>query len=384
MNRGFPSRGETVRIQIAHNEILGRILERKRRSDGSPLEVDLKTVLKEILTWANEFVPSESGTILLDDPLLKRRGSGSGRLYFVACFGRASEKLMETSMPVDVGIAGWTYRSGKPYISEDVRHDGVFYPAIDRMTKFESKSIICAPIKIHDVTIGVIELINRIGRVNFDSRDLKLLRIFAGYTSVLIQSSLDAKRFADLSKRDDLTGLYNDRYFYERLTDLTRRAVEDDRALSLLFLDLDGFKAVNDSYGHLTGSRVLREIGRLLMDALAGVDAVSARYGGDEFVVILPGRDGGGAALLAERVRSRIESYTFRVEQLPPGGKTVEVKGAVTCSVGLASLKTNVVPGPNIQAVIEALIRQADMAMYEAKRAGKNRVAASRALVCPL
>ena len=137
-----------MRINIASQEILEKILERKKKDEFGPSKVDLKKMLKEILTWANRFVPSESGSILLDDPTLDQFKQKSGELYFVACFGKGSGALVSTPLPADVGIVGRTYSSGRPYISKKVKEDNNFYSGIDRKTKFKTKSIVCAPIKI--------------------------------------------------------------------------------------------------------------------------------------------------------------------------------------------------------------------------------------------
>jgi diguanylate cyclase (GGDEF)-like protein len=279
-----------MRINIASKEILAKILERKKR-DVSSEDVDLSAMLGEILKWANRFVPSQSGSILLDDPTLNHRKEKRGYLYFVACFGKGSSSLVDTSLPVTVGVVGKTYTSGNAYISRKAAEDTLFYPAIDKKTKFHTRSIICAPIEIKDVTIGVIELLNRQGMINYDDRDLTLLKIFAEYTSTLIQNSLDAKRFAELSIRDNLTGLHNDRHFYDILSKTISRSLRYKRDVSLLFMDLDYFKTINDTYGHLAGSSVLTELGQMITDKLHGTGAIASRYGGDEFVIIFPDTD---------------------------------------------------------------------------------------------
>ncbi len=372
-----------MRIYVADRQILDRVLERKRKDEEKPEQVDLKAVLKEILSWANKFVPSESGSILLDDPVLNKNRKKSGLLYFVACFGKNSSSLVGTSLPSTMGIAGRTYRTGRSYISKKAVEDRYFYSEIDKKINFQTKSIICAPIKIRNTTVGVIELINRLGKINYDANDLTLLRIFAGYTSTLIQNSLDAKRFGELSIRDNLTGLYNDRYFFDRLNKELSKALRKDSDVSLLFLDLDRFKEVNDSYGHLIGSQVLTEIGGLLSAYFHGTNAVVARYGGDEFVVILPGHGIERALEYAEGLRKEIEAYEF-LKFVPSGKKNVRISGVITSSIGVASLRANVEPhGSSTSAVQEVLIKQADIAMYRSKQSGKNRVTVAEGKVCP-
>jgi diguanylate cyclase (GGDEF)-like protein len=347
---------------------------RRKKRKLERREVDLGELLKTIMRWANEFVPSESGSILLDDPLLKFRDQESGKLYFIACFGKKSSKLAGNAIPSNVGIVGKVYNSGRPYISKDVRTDRHFYAGIDKKTKDKSHSIICVPIEIEGARIGVIELINRKGQINFERKDLVLLKIFAGYTSTLIQNTLDAKTFEHLSKLDNLTGLYNDRFLFESIEHEISRSVAAGRDLSLIFFDLDHFKDVNDVHGHLIGSRVLKEIGKLLEDVFRNTKAILSRYGGDEFVIILPNTDIEMAGDWGEAIRKKIEDNVFVKEPLGPKQKALNIKGVITCSLGIASLKKNVILRKRVIRMGAALISQADKAMYTAKESGKNKV----------
>ena len=333
-----------MRITIAKKHILDKILERKRRDEFRPEDIDLKGMFKEILAWANKFVPSESGSILLDDPSLTPEKNKTGVLYFVACFGKGSSSIIETPLPVGLGIAGKTYKTGRPYISRKVAQDNNFYPDIDKKTKFVTRSIICAPIRIKTATIGVIELINRLDGTDYNRNDLSLLKIFAEYTPTLIQNSLDAKRFGELSMRDNLTGLYNDRYFYVSLTKEVMRALKKNSELSLLFLDLDRFKEINDNHGHLAGSSVLAEVGGIIADSITP-PCVAARYGGDEFIVILPGYSAKVAAGYGEKLRQTIEDFVFLKQKQTGGEKALRIKGVITSSMGIASLKHNIESG---------------------------------------
>jgi diguanylate cyclase (GGDEF)-like protein len=158
---------------------------------------------------------------------------------------------------------------------------------------------------------------------------------------------------------DDLTGLANNRAFREQIDREAARALRFGLDLSLLILDLDNFKGVNDTYGHPQGDAVLRTIGAILREESRGIDQ-PARYGGEEFVVALPETDVEGALELAERIRERIE--TTEVELVDGVGAMT-----VTASVGLATLS-----GGNVD--VRRLIGAADAALYEAKRTGKNRV----------
>src|SRR3990167_1944 len=283
------------------------MLHRRKRNKWERSEIDIGDLLKAILHRANEFVPSESGSLFLDDPVLKFENSDKGRLYFIACFGRGSSSIVGASIPRNIGIVGEVYNSGKPYISKDVKTDRRFYPGIDKKTKFQTRSIICVPIEIEGARIGVIELINSKEKINYEQKDLTLLKIFAGYTSTLIQNTLDAKMFEKLSRLDNLTGLYNDRFFFESLEKEIDMAVLKGMDVSLIFFDLDHFKEVNDTHGHLTGSRTLKEVGWLLEEIFNKTKAVVSRYGGDEFVIILPDTGLEVAGEYAETLRKKIE-----------------------------------------------------------------------------
>lgn len=367
---------DSSKVHIANNETLSlTIMRRKNKDSVRMIGIDLGMVLREIAEWANKFVPSESGSILLDDPIRKLDETLDGRLYFAACFGRSAESLVGTHISDSKGIAGETYKGGKPYISKDVASDDKFHGEIDKKTSYRTQSIICAPIKIKDSIIGVIELINRQHRTNFDANDLILLEIFAGYTALLMENSLAAREFEEMSKRDNLTGLYNDRFFMMRLEAEAGRASAQREDTSVIFFDLDRFKEINDTHGHLAGSRVLREIGALVAELFADTNAVCARYGGDEYAVIMPGTSGDEAMMYAEAVRSRIEGFTFLAEPGPRGEPAYNIKGIITASVGVASQSTSVPKELSVpQDMGEALLRAADQAMYKAKNSGKNKV----------
>ena len=165
-------------------------------------------------------------------------------------------------------------------------------------------------------------------------------------------------RLKETSFKDEVTGLYNRRFFSIRLEEEMQRHRRFNHPVSVVLMDLDGFKAVNDELGHAVGDETLRDISQILMKHSRGINVV-ARYGGDEFVVLLVETSKAGARLYADRIRQVVSTYPFS------HGKHV------TASFGIASL-----PDEDAQ-TSEDLVRAADEALYAAKRAGKNQVAAT-------
>src|SRR4029079_18240429 len=181
-----------------------------------------------------------------------------------------------------------------------------FYRGMDEQTRYQTESLIAVPIRIEQEVCGVLELINRTDAPSYSQQDRNLLEIFAGYISISIQNVLDGRQAQEIAKRDNLTGLYNDRYLHIALSETIQRCKTEGRDLALLFLDLDYFKHVNDTHGHLAGSQVLREVGHLLRRRVKNIGGIPARYGGDEFVLLLPGADLETAIDVAEEIRADI------------------------------------------------------------------------------
>ena len=164
-----------------------------------------------------------------------------------------------------------------------------------------------------------------------------------------------------MSVTDDLTQLYNSRYLNQVLRRETKRASRSGRPLSLLFVDLDGFKSVNDRHGHLCGSRALVEAAAVIRRSARETDMVS-RFGGDEFALVLPDTGGEGAFAVGERIREKIAAHNF----LAGDGLDIHL----TVSVGVATL-------PDAATSSEELVQAADKAMYQVKDSGKNGIQAA-------
>jgi diguanylate cyclase (GGDEF)-like protein len=355
-------------------EDLEPFLDRRRYSAFAVSQLAVTSFLGEILSKANDFVPSTSGSILMDRPFDRGETPAETSLYFVATFGPSAQVLLGQHMRADRGVAGLVYRTGEPYLMNDPEHDPNFYSKFDEGCDFTTSCAVAVPVRIERTVCGVLELINRVDATGYSQRDLQMLEIFARYTSVSIENLLDAQRANEMARRDDLTGLYNDRFFHHRLTEDLVRADVTGGTVALLFLDLDNFKLVNDNHGHLAGSQVLKEFGYLLRQTVTSDGATLARYGGDEFVVILPDHDLDAATATAEEVQRVLEHTLFLQGSFSWSDGPVYWREPLTCSVGVAVYPVHLARQGTTDMKKNLLLRAADLAMYEAKARGKNQV----------
>ncbi|CAG9179857.1 diguanylate cyclase domain-containing protein [Cupriavidus respiraculi] len=217
----------------------------------------------------------------------------------------------------------------------------------------------------NDYLVKLPDSIELVARVRYHSRSyLNLLQRDEAYRALrqsqqqLLETNLELQR---LTNSDGLTGLSNRRYFDEYLGAEWRRAQREQSQLALLMLDVDSFKAFNDTYGHVAGDDVLRRVAAVIRDNCARPADLPARFGGEEFAMILPSTSPGGARLLAEKARRAIEGM-----QIPHAGSTVSPY--VTVSIGAAVLV------PAIDVPFSRLVETADSGLYMAKRNGRNQV----------
>jgi len=369
-----------IQFHSLENPQLERFLERHKSGLSLRSELDLDHVLREILQKAYEFVPSESGSILLDDPFSKVASRRDNELVFIATFGQASRDLIGHRLSAKHGIVGQVYQNGTPYLSPNAQSDEHFYSRIDEQLWHQTQSVVCVPIYIGKHVIGVLELINRLDGGTFTQRDMTLLEIFAGYTSFTLQNALDAKRAHELAKKDDLTGLYNDRWFHVRLTEAVADARESGREAALMFMDLDHFKVVNDCHGHLAGSQVLREVGFLLKRIVLHEKATVARYRGDEFVAIMPDTTIEEGLMICETIRQTIAEHSFLDREWGFSMPPLHLQGVLSASIGIARHIPDLNDPTPVEIQKNELLRRADAAMYRAKSDGRNRVVVSPVL----
>lgn len=360
---------------------LGRHLERHRVSPHLSLESSFADHLVEILRRCNEFVSAEAGIILLDNPKIKVGDRRRGTLTAVAAIGPSSKQIVGSRIPVTQGLAGHAYLNEASTSFDRSRSGGLGrssgpHPGLD-----EVRSSVAIPIHIENDVCGALELVNRVNSESFTDEDLRLLEIFAGYISISLENVLDGRQAQEIAKRDNLTGLFNDRYLHIALIEALESSLRRDEDLAVLFLDLDFFKRVNDTHGHLAGSQVLREVGLLLSHATEGLEAITARYGGDEFVLVLQGMDLATAVDLAERIRTEVMTETFctKAGEIQPDPLFLT---GITCSIGVATLKRHLADNSgSADSSRTTILRLADAAMYVAKETGRNRTALAGELV---
>jgi diguanylate cyclase (GGDEF)-like protein len=349
-------------------------LDRRRYSAFPVSQLHLPFFLAEILSKANDFVPSTAGSILMDHSGERGETPAEISLYFVAAFGPSASELLGKSLRADRGVVGQVYRTGEPYLMTDPQNDPNFYSKFDSDHEFRTTGVVAVPVRIERAVCGVLELLNRSDGGAYAERDLQMLEIFARYTSISIENLLDAQRANEMARRDDLTGLYNDRFFHHRLSEDLIRADVTRSTVALLFLDLDDFKGVNDTHGHLAGSQVLKEFGFMLDRTVTTEGATLARYGGDEFVVILPDLDIEEGCAVAVEIQEALAETTFLQGSFTWAEGPIYWRSPLTCSVGVAVYPRHLPRQGTTDMKKNLLLRAADLAMYEAKEKGKNQI----------
>ncbi|HUO34198.1 MAG TPA: sensor domain-containing diguanylate cyclase [Candidatus Acidoferrum sp.] len=316
--------------------------------------LQLDQVLRTIMEKINEVLHPDTWSLLLMDEEKRE-------LYFQIATGEGAEALKDVRIKVGQGLAGWVAEAGKAVVVPDTSKDSRFFGKVDEKTRMETRSIVAVPVRFRDQCLGVIELINCVGDEGFSNRDLALLEALADYAAIAIENARHVQRIHELTITDDCTSLYNARHLNFMLDTEIYRSHRYAFEFSLIFIDLDHFKNVNDTHGHLMGSKLLGEIGQSIKDRCRMID-MAFRYGGDEFVVLLPQTSKENAIGVGRRLHKLIRETVW----LKDTGLNVKI----TASVGIASYPTD-------SRTKAELLHLADEAMYLVKNTSRDSVAAA-------
>src|SRR5512142_910736 len=267
--------------------------------------LNLDSVLQTIMDKMAEYFRPDTWSLLMVD-------EAKDELYFAIAVGDAAEALKTVRLKMGEGIAGWVARHGESLLVPDVRTDPRFAKRIDEMTKWQTRSIICVPLKSKQRVLGVIQLIN-CSVETFVEKEMFFLHALCDYAAIAIDNARAVEKIQELTITDDCTGLYNARHLYKTLESEVYRSPRFGYEFSVIFLDLDQFKYVNATYGHLVGSKLLQEIGFKIKSQLRLID-YAFRYGGDEFVILLPQTDKHSALVVAKRIQEMMRKTVFLAE----------------------------------------------------------------------
>ncbi len=310
-----------------------------------------KEILRIIMEKTADLIKAEGWSVLLLD-------HEQGELVFEAAAGEAGKQLLGLRLKIGQGVAGWVARYGQSLIVSDVTKDPRFYSGVDKKTKFITKSILCVPMRSRDKIIGVVEVVNKIGGEPFTPDDLEIFENLVAHVTIALQNAAMYRKMEEASLIDDLTRLYNVRFCNKYLDGYLDGRKPPKGFISLIFLDIDFFKLVDDNYGHLVGSETLRYVGERISRVVRSEDVV-IRYGGDEYIVILPNTDKKTARVIAERIRKEINQEPFYAFN--------NKKFNISVTLGVASY-------PDDAKTRDTLIGKADKAMYEGKLSGRDKV----------
>ncbi len=313
--------------------------------------LDLREVLHLIMHRIGQLFPvTHCAILLLED--------SNDHLYYEIASGVHSEKVKNIRYARGEGLAGRSLLHGEVVEVDDLEKDTSSGAELLSANIKGARAALYIPVKFKNRVIGILELVDDEPGAIATGEKRHVVNSISNFVAVAADSARSYSRIQHLVIVDELTGLYNAAYLLDFLDYEMERAKRYKAELSVVFFDMDYFKKVNDTYGHLVGSRLLTEIGQLVKLGVRKAD-VATRYGGDEFVLVLPNTPKEGAIIVAQNIRTAINNQTFLTEQ----GHKIKI----SASFGLASF-------PNDGDSKLKVLQLADKAMYKAKEEGRDRV----------
>jgi diguanylate cyclase (GGDEF)-like protein len=309
--------------------------------------LDLDSMLRAIMLQMEQFFEPESWSLLIVDEQQKN-------LYYAVEAGKSPG---DRNLRVGMGeaIAGWVALHGEPVIVSEPGSD----PRFGELSPV--RSVICIPLRSREQTLGVIELLNY-RESTLTSETMAFLQVLCDYAAIAIQNVRAVERIQELTITDDCTGLFNSRHLFAVTESELERSRRFNFPFSLIFIDLDHFKRVNDLHGHLAGSRLLGEIARTIKHNVRGIDS-AFRYGGDEFIVLLPQTSKDAALEVTQRLLGAVRDTRYLLNE------GLEVR--IMASFGVATY-------PEDGNTIQEIISEADQMMYLVKNSKRGNIAVAR------
>jgi diguanylate cyclase (GGDEF)-like protein len=309
--------------------------------------------LESLLNYINRLIIQNLGAsrlaLFLEEPETER-------FILQSVHGIESNLVKKYSLSPYEGIIRWLRESKNIFVKErmeKITGPEEFHSLYGDLGKFGAEIVI--PLVYKDGLIGILSLDSKLSGATYDQGDIDLLSLFADEAAIAVEN---ARLYVD-AITDGMTRLYHKKYFMKRLDEEFDRAKRHGHFLTLMMIDVDLFKSLNDTYGHRAGDAVLKSVAKLMKSRMRTTD-ILARYGGEEFSAILPETDKVGAMNAAEQIRLAVEESAVEYE---------EEELSTTISIGITTFE-----GKDKESNMEDLIKRADKALYDAKKGGRNRV----------
>ena len=312
--------------------------------------LNLQEILELIMLKVSQLIRARNWSLLL-------KNEDSGELTFEIVVGLNKELFKGISLLPGEGIAPHVAETGRAMFIPDVNDAPLFNRKVDFHTGFTTRSIICMPLIFHGKSLGVIEIVNVKDMKVFELEDFPILTILADYAAIAIENSRYVDKIRKMSIMDEYTGLYNARYLHQILDKFFSKT-DPQKQLAAVFVDIDNFKSIVDNYGHLMGTRLLKELGETIKDNLSEQD-ILIKYGGDEYVIIFPGRSKTEAAKHCKNILRSIRESTYLKSEAKPA--------RITASFGIAAF-------PEDAETKKELLILADNSLFKIKSSTKNSV----------